>query len=70
MKDNYFKQKKKFERLNKKNKEKTQAQKYNKLTCEMISEFNRQSLQNSLELKHKTQNKTQLLTTKVLEKEG
>ena len=70
MKDNYFKQKKKFEILNKKNKEKTQAQKYNKLTCEMISEFNRQSLQNSLELKHKTQNKTQLLTTKVLEKEG
>ena len=52
---NYFKQKKKFEILNQKNKEKTQAQKYNRLTCEMITEFNRQSLQNSLELKHKTQ---------------
>ena len=55
MNANYFKQKKKFEILNKKNKEKTQAQKYNLLTCEMITEFNRQSLQNSLELKHKTQ---------------
>ena len=55
MKDNYFKQKKKYEILNQKNKEKTQAQKYNRLTCEMITEFNRQSLQNSLELKHKTQ---------------
>lgn len=52
---NYYKHKKKYEILNQKNKEKTQAQKYNKLTCEMISEFNRQSLQNSLELKLKTQ---------------
>ena len=52
---NYYKQKKKFEILNNKNKEKTQAQKYNRLTCEMILEFNRQSLQNSLDLKHKSQ---------------
>lgn len=38
---NYYKQKKKYEILNQKNKEKTQAQKYNKLTEEMIKEFNR-----------------------------
>ena len=37
---NYYKQKKKYEILNQKNKEKTQAQKYNKLTNEMIKEFN------------------------------
>ena len=55
MKDNYYKRKKKYEILNQKNKEKTQAQKYNRLTCEMITEFNRQSLQNSLDLKHKSQ---------------
>lgn len=40
MKSNYYKQKKKYEILNKKNKEKTQAQKYNKLTNQMILEFN------------------------------
>lgn len=39
--NNYYKQKKKYEILNQKNKEKTQAQKYNKLTEEMIKEFNR-----------------------------
>lgn len=38
---NYYKQKKKYEILNQKNKEKTQAQNYNKLTEEMIKEFNR-----------------------------
>lgn len=38
--DNYFKRIKKYEILNQKNKEKTQAQKYNKLTNEMIKEFN------------------------------
>jgi hypothetical protein len=37
---NYYKQKKKFEILNQKNKEKTQAQKYNKLVQNMILEFN------------------------------
>lgn len=40
MNSNYYKQKKKYEILNQKNKEKTQAQKYNKLTEEMIKEFN------------------------------
>ena len=40
MMNNYFKQKKKFEILNNKNKEKTQAQKYNNLTKQMILEFN------------------------------
>lgn len=55
MNANYFKQKKKFEILNKKNKEKTQAQKYNRLTCEMITEFNRSNPTNSLDLKHKSQ---------------
>ena len=39
--NNYYKQKKKYEILNKKNKEKTQAQKYNNLTKQMILEFNR-----------------------------
>lgn len=39
--NNYYKQKRKYEILNQKNKEKTQAQKYNKLTEEMIKEFNR-----------------------------
>lgn len=38
---NYYKQKKKYEILNQKNKEKTQAQKYNNLTKQMILEFNR-----------------------------
>ena len=42
MKNNYYKQKKKFEILNQKNKEKTQAQKYNKLVQNMIIEFNSQ----------------------------
>lgn len=40
--NNYYKQKKKFEILNQKNKEKNQAQKYNKLTEEMVKEFNSQ----------------------------
>ena len=53
--NNYFKQKKKYEILNKKNKEKTQAQKYNRLTCEMILEFNMSNHTNSLDLKHKSQ---------------
>lgn len=39
--NNYYKLKRKYEILNQKNKEKTQAQKYNKLTEEMIKEFNR-----------------------------
>ena len=39
--NNYYKTKRKYEILNQKNKEKTQAQKYNKLTEEMIKEFNR-----------------------------
>lgn len=39
--NNYYKIKRKYEILNQKNKEKTQAQKYNKLTEEMIKEFNR-----------------------------
>ena len=34
--NNYYKQKKKYEILNKKNKEKTQAQKYKNLTKQMI----------------------------------
>ena len=55
MNANYFKKKKKFEILYQKNKEKSQAQKYNRLTCEMITEFNRSNPTNSLELKHKTQ---------------
>lgn len=38
--NNYYKQKKKYEILNQKHKEKTQAQKYNKLTNQMILEFN------------------------------
>lgn len=37
---NYYKQKKKYEILNNKNKEKTQAQRYNKITKQMIVEFN------------------------------
>ena len=41
MNSNYYKQKKKYKILNKKNKEKSQAQKYNNLTKEMILEFNR-----------------------------
>lgn len=39
--NNYYKLKRKYDILNQKNKEKTQAQKYNKLTEEMIKEFNR-----------------------------
>lgn len=39
--NNYYKLKRKYEILNQKNNEKTQAQKYNKLTEEMIKEFNR-----------------------------
>ena len=39
--NNYYKLKRKYKILNQKNKEKTQAQKYNKLTEEMIKEFNR-----------------------------
>lgn len=39
--NNYYKLKRKYAILNQKNKEKTQAQKYNKLTEEMIKEFNR-----------------------------
>ena len=38
--NNYYKQKKKYEILNQKNKENTQAQKYNKLTNQKILEFN------------------------------